>query len=209
MSYSYEELMDWNIQRQVYPMAPPEHGPTDYHRAQIERWLWDRRHVMEGPVIDAGAEFRREYIADYKTLNTQSYDTPYAQVRPDYEASVTQMPFRDGEIGTLICTETLEHVPNLFRAVGEIKRVLRPGGLALIAAPFMWPTHDTEHYADYWRITEQGWRFLFGGFEGVTVAEIEMRKPARSLWSHIAQWEVMGSGWESRAPTGYLVEARK
>ncbi len=209
MSYSYEELMAWNAERRAYPMAPPEYGPVDYHRAQIERWLWDRRERMPGPVVDVGAEFRRDYINDYRTLNTQSYDTPYAQVRPDIEGDVVVLPFDAGEIGTIICTEVLEHVPNLFRAVSEVKRVLRPGGLALVAAPFIWPTHDTEHYQDLWRITEQGWRFLFSDFASLEVAPVLMRKPSRGLWSHLATWEVMGNGWENTAPTGYMVEGVK
>lgn len=206
MSYSYEELIEWNAEHQAYPMAPPEYGPVDFHRAQIERWLWDHRDQMLGPVVDVGAEFRREYIPDYRTLNTQSYDTPYAQVRPDITGNVTQLPFEDGEIGTLICTEVLEHVPNLFRAVSEIKRVARQ---VFIAAPFIWPTHDTEHYQDLWRITEQGWRFLFSDFASLEVTPVEMRKPARGLWSHIATWECMGNGWENTAPTGYMVRGVK
>ena len=209
MSYEYSELMAWNAEHKVYPMAPPEYGPVDYHRATIERWLWDNRELMMTPTYDIGAEFRREYVPGLRTVNTQEYDTPYALVRPDVLGDVTKLPLADGEAGAVICTETLEHVPNLFRAVSEIKRVLRPTGWAFLTAPFIWPTHDTEHYGDYWRITEQGWRFLFGDFESLLVTPIEMRKPARSLWGHVATWEVMGNGWENTAPTGYCVAGRK
>lgn len=210
MPYSYDELMTWGMREKVYPMGQPEFGPVDYHRAQLERWLWDARERMQAPIIEIGAEFRHDYLTKgYYTLNTHTYDTSFAQVRPSILGDIQQLPFKDGSIQTIICTEVLEHVPYLFRAVAEIQRVLAPGGTVFVAAPFMWPTHDTLEYQDFWRITEQGWRFFFGRFSSVTVIPIEMRKASRFLWQQIAAWEVFGNGYECTAPSGYCVEARK
>jgi len=208
MSYPYSQLWRWNQEMRLFPMGNQE--PGDYHRLQIERWLWDSRIYMQAPIVDIGAEFRRDYLGgSYMTANVQRYNTGFAEVRPDILGDLRSLPFADESIGTLIATETLEHIPQFFKAVAEIRRVLRPGGTAYMSSPFIWPTHDTQNYGDFWRITEQGWRYLFAPFEAVNVQQIEMRQEARFLWHHLANWCLMGVGWECGAPTGYMVAARK
>src|SRR3990167_8730835 len=147
MAYSYEELLMWVQETRPYPVANPAFGPVDYHRMQIERWLWDNRSLMAPPAVDIGAGWRRRYVGRATpnspiypplnprlgayTLNTQLDDSNYYGEeggRIDLLGTLTALPFLAASLGTVICTETLEHVTNLFRAVAELKRVLRPGG---------------------------------------------------------------------------------
>jgi hypothetical protein len=226
VAYTYEELLEWHAERKLYPMAQPAAGHTqvDYHRMQVERWLWDQRERMQPPAVDIGAEWDRHFVGyghrkiwspytdeetRYRTLNNTEYDTAYAEVKPSILGSITNMPFRDGEVGTVLCTSVLEHVANLFRAVAEIKRVLEPGGWAFISIPFIWPTHDTVDYGDFWRVTEQGLRFLFNDFATVEVTPIEMRRYGKLNFTGVVNWEVMGDGWINSAPTGYCMAAQK
>lgn len=224
MPYSYEELVRWGTEHEFAPMGDPSAGPVDYHRLQIERWLWDNRDRMVPQVIDIGAEFRREHLphgsrskipprdpneARYATLNTQEYDVEYAAVRPDIKGSVTDLPFENESVSTIVCTEVLEHVPNLFKAMSELFRVLEPGGWAFIATPFLWPTHATVHYKDYWRITEDAYRFMMVDWDVVQINEIQMRPEARHNFGAVAAWEVMGNVLGQTAPTGYCVAGRK
>ena len=44
------------------------------------------------------------------------------------EAHAHQLPFADASFDTLVCTYSLCNIPDPHRAVGEMKRVLRPGG---------------------------------------------------------------------------------
>jgi SAM-dependent methyltransferase len=46
------------------------------------------------------------------------------------------MPFGDASFDYLIANHVLEHVPDLKRALSEIHRVLRPGGLAILQTPY-------------------------------------------------------------------------
>jgi SAM-dependent methyltransferase len=49
--------------------------------------------------------------------------------------SLESLPFRDNSIDLITCNMVIEHVQNPARFVGEIARVLRPGGRAIIHTP--------------------------------------------------------------------------
>jgi 2-polyprenyl-3-methyl-5-hydroxy-6-metoxy-1,4-benzoquinol methylase len=51
------------------------------------------------------------------------------------EGSLFEMPFRDGEFDALVCLSVLEHVTELEAALSEVRRVLRPGGIAVLGFP--------------------------------------------------------------------------
>jgi len=67
----------------------------------------------------------------------------------------------------IVCTEVLEHVLNPFKAVDELMRILKPGGVCLVSTPFNLRIHGP--LPDCWRFTEHGIRSLFGKFTSVTV----------------------------------------
>lgn len=71
----------------------------------------------------------------------------------------------------VVCTEVLEHTLQPFHAVDEIKRVLKPGGIALISVPYNFRIHGP--LPDCWRFTEHGLRALFKDFEIVNLMALE------------------------------------
>lgn len=54
-------------------------------------------------------------------------------------ADVTRLPFADKVFDQVICAEVLEHVPDHRRAVAEIYRVLKAGGILAVSVPRRWP----------------------------------------------------------------------
>ncbi len=52
-----------------------------------------------------------------------------------HTSSAENLPFDDHTFGKILCAETLEHVLEPQRTLKEIRRVLRPGGLAVITVP--------------------------------------------------------------------------
>ncbi len=54
-------------------------------------------------------------------------------------ADAARLPFPDGAFDRVIAAEILEHVPDDWAAVGEIARVLRPGGTAAVTVPAWLP----------------------------------------------------------------------
>ena len=73
----------------------------------------------------------------------------------------------DESVGTVICLETLEHVADPIRAVQEMHRVLRPGGVLAISSLMFFPIH--AHPWDYWRFTPEGFELLLRPFESSLV----------------------------------------
>lgn len=48
---------------------------------------------------------------------------------------LVSLPYRDASFDLVVASEVLEHVPEIWMALSEIKRVLRPGGKAAITVP--------------------------------------------------------------------------
>lgn len=71
----------------------------------------------------------------------------------------------------IICTEVLEHTLNPFKAVEEIKRILKPNGYCFVSTPFNFRIHGP--LPDCWRFTEHGIRSLFNDFKEVEILAIE------------------------------------
>lgn len=74
-----------------------------------------------------------------------------------------ELPFCDEAFDAVICQAVLEHVLDPQRCVGEIHRVLKPGGLVYAETPFMQQVHMGAH--DFTRYTLLGHRRLFRFFD--------------------------------------------
>jgi hypothetical protein len=68
----------------------------------------------------------------------------------------------DSMAGTVLVLDTLEHVEFCRRAMSEVYRILKPGGVAIISSVMYFPIH--EYPSDYWRFTPEGFRSLLHQF---------------------------------------------
>jgi len=66
------------------------------------------------------------------------------------------LPVRDGVADIAICAHMLYHVPDLPRAAGELRRVLRPGGSAVVV------TNGPNHTAESTALLERSLREVTG-----------------------------------------------
>lgn len=51
----------------------------------------------------------------------------------------TRLPFADGTFDRVVTSEVLEHIQDDVAAIGELARVLRPGGTLGVTVPSWWP----------------------------------------------------------------------
>lgn len=68
--------------------------------------------------------------------------------------SITRMPFDTASFDCILCSEVLEHVPEDDKAVAELRRVLKPGGVLVVTVPYQkrfWAEDDAyvEHVRRY------------------------------------------------------------
>jgi SAM-dependent methyltransferase len=70
---------------------------------------------------------------------TADIESPLAKVKMD----IHQIPFGQNTFDVVLCNHVLEHVENDIKAMSEIKRVLKPGGWAIMQVPFFSPVPET------------------------------------------------------------------
>ena len=114
-------------------------------------------HLLSGIVLDIGCSDRTlssslpascHYIGlDYYTTVQSIYGT-----RPDVFGDASLLPIKNQSIDCVTLFEVLEHVPDPGATIAEIARVLRPGGILLLSAPFLYPIHDAPF--DFHRFTQ-------------------------------------------------------
>jgi len=98
-----------------------------------------------------------------------SFDV-YASPHVDFLADAHEIPLADGSVDAVWIQAVLEHVIDPRRAVEEIRRVLRDGGLVYAETPFMQQVHEGAF--DFTRFTHSGHRWLFRDFSEVASGEI-------------------------------------
>jgi ubiquinone/menaquinone biosynthesis C-methylase UbiE len=74
--------------------------------------------------------------------------------RLDIVSDITSIPVPDASFDAILCSEVLEHIPDAVAALNEFTRILKPGGILLITAPFASLTHFAPYhfcgYNKYW-----------------------------------------------------------
>jgi SAM-dependent methyltransferase len=74
----------------------------------------------------------------------------------------------DNSVGSIICSDVLEHVKNPFNVINSFERVLKPGAWIYLSTIFMYPIHGAldkdKNVIDYWRFTPLCLRNLFSNF---------------------------------------------
>ncbi len=66
--------------------------------------------------------------------------------QPTVVGSAHELPFQDEVFDLVISKDSLEHFLEPWKAVSEVYRVLKPGGLFAIWVPFMHPFHADDVY---------------------------------------------------------------
>jgi SAM-dependent methyltransferase len=128
---------------------------------------------MAEPVVEIGSRPAegQEDIADLRPmLAGKQFIGCDIQAGPgvDQIEDIHHLTFDDASVGTLFAFDTLEHVADPLRALVEVERVLKPGGVVAITSHMFMPIH--AHPWDYWRFTPEGFDLLLRPFESRYVA---------------------------------------
>jgi SAM-dependent methyltransferase len=139
---------------------------------QFAMTLPTARAQARGDLLDVGAGDvpYREYFADVVDLyHTVDYEKRIDEI--DFEADAQDMSgvIESDRYDTVLLFEVLEHVPNPFKVVGELFRVLRRNGKVVLSVPHLSRLHEEPY--DFYRYTKYGLRHLFeeAGFVDVEI----------------------------------------
>lgn len=145
-------------------------NPYYFARRGLYRGLAEFFPGLRGRVLDVGCG-RKPYrhlvpAADYVGLELDT-----AELRElgaaDLYYSGGSFPVPDASVDAVICSQVLEHIFTPADFLGEIRRVLRPGGSLLLTTPFAWDEHSQPY--DFGRYSSFGLAHLLAqaGFEVV------------------------------------------
>lgn len=127
--------------------------------------------------LGSGTKIKRK-----DAVNVDFY--PFANV--DVVADITKLPFKDNSVDAVICESVLEHMKDPWSAIKEMRRVLKPKGLAYITVPFMAGFHSSPE--DYYRWSKEGLRILMQS-QGFKTVETGARHGSTSaLLSILNDW---------------------
>lgn len=62
------------------------------------------------------------------------------------QGDITAMRFEDNSVDYFICFHVLEHIPDVDKALSEIRRILRPGGAVVLQVPIKWDLEESYEY---------------------------------------------------------------
>lgn len=104
----------------------------------VREWL---PRGQEGSTLDVGSGISPIAAATDRTVYTDLSFTALACLRRQQSAGqyvvadAGRLPFRAGMFQNAVCSEVLEHIEDDGRAVGELARVLAPGGRLAVTFP--------------------------------------------------------------------------
>jgi SAM-dependent methyltransferase len=152
-----------NIQRRDIVFVDKYLIKTPFHsgfwvKKRLDAAIIGNAGLAHGMMLDVGCGIRpyescfTPFVKKYLGLE-YSPESGYRGNSADLCGDAAALPLDSNSIDTILCTEVFEHLPNPEQAMKEFARVLRPGGVLITTAPFVFPIHD-EH--DYFRYTPKG-----------------------------------------------------
>jgi len=148
--------------QQINPTGYPDYTALEEHlHFVVGELLRPIRGINEGKLLDVGCGMGimldrfRELGWDTYGVDVSTYASEYARSRLGlkvYTGTVDQLEFPEGYFDLVTMVLAIEHVPNPKKTLAELSRLIKPGGIIIIA------THDIS---GLWpRIVRHRWRHL-------------------------------------------------
>jgi ubiquinone/menaquinone biosynthesis C-methylase UbiE len=161
---------------------------------RFRKWKIARHVPAAGRILDIGSgtapvspDLARTVVADLSEEAMKNVDAESKVV-----TSITAMSFDAASFDCVLCSEVLEHIPDDEKAISELRRVLRPGGVLIATVPFQkryWAEDD--EYVGHLRRYDPGeleQKLRAGGFRSVRTYKlsgtVEQWFTRRSLQSY-------------------------
>lgn len=148
---------------------------TPIDRIYIERFLKENRHKIQGTVMEiASSEYTKSFGHDVeKSLILHVNGWGKEVMKGNLE---TGEGIIENSVDCLICTQTIQFIYDVHKAVHNIYTLLKPGGTALITAHCLGQIslYDYYNWGEYWRFTDQSMRRIFSEDFGNEAVNVKM-----------------------------------
>jgi len=157
------------VKLNIFKSIKPDVGLSN----ESGREAWLQKNLLKVPkssrILDAGAGNQRYKRfcghLDYVSQDFAQYDGvgdehglqmgefDYGSL--DIVSDISSIPEPDASFDAIMCVEVLEHLPEPLAALREFSRLLKPGGLLILTAPFCSLTHFAPYhfatgFSSYW-----------------------------------------------------------
>jgi SAM-dependent methyltransferase len=127
--------------------------------------------------------------AFYKLFRNQKniYYTTTDLLSPlaDVKADICNLPFDDNTYDVIFCNHVLEHIPDDTKAMQELFRVLKPGGMAILQIPQ--DLNRTTTFADDTIVDQKQRAKIFGQYDHVRVYGRDYFDKLRSIGFQVVE----------------------
>lgn len=151
----------------------PPTDPASWSRIRTSHYFFYKEQLAkidtQSIVLDIGAGDRHfrdlfEKFSNYIAVDFAPY--PDVSIVCDLTSS---WPVRNSSVDAVIASNVFEHLPDTASALSECARILKPGGVLLIAVPFLLGVHQAPY--DFVRHTNYSWKRMLeqAGFDLVEI----------------------------------------
>jgi len=141
----------------------PQYLVNESLKSTVEdKFFGDMNLKRDARILDVGCGSKPySYLANDRIwFGIDIYQGPNVDLIID---GISSWHLEDGAFDAILCTEVLEHAVDPALVVGEMLRVLKPNGIALITTPFLYGVHGAPY--DFRRYTSFGLIKIVDKFE--------------------------------------------
>ena len=206
--------VDWGTLRRTEPVGRNfglDRGGRPVDRYYIEKFLSRYETDVRGHVLEIGdanysTQFGGDRIDKVDVLHVEE-GNPEASIVANLEWADT---IGSASFDCVILTQTLQFIYDMRAALGELHRILKPGGTVLATVPGISQIsrYDMDRWGDYWRFTTLSAGRLFGEqfpSSAVTVEAYGNVLAATALLQGIVTEELSAEELDSNDPDYPLV----
>jgi len=130
----------------------------------------------KGVVFDVGCSLKpyAKLIEQYslKYYGLEHLSTLHHEHKANVYGTAYSTGLKDCAVDTVFTAAVMEHLEEPANALSEMNRILKPGGIIILSAPFFWHIHEEPR--DFYRYTEYGFEYLLkkSGFEVLEIVSL-------------------------------------
>jgi len=134
----------------IFPLNHIKFSP---HRNYLEIFLKKQLPKLQGSILDIGSANRRyDWLLSQKPTAVDVVENKPKEV---LLGDVNNLQFKDSSFDNIICLEVFEYLTTPQKAIEQIYRVLKGGGVLVLSCPFMYKAHQDQlrYTACFWEQT--------------------------------------------------------